>query len=232
MSLDIGAAVEEGARRTLKRNGLMLVAAFFLLNLSSGFIGARSGNMTMNGMSMWGGMGYQPLVGNPLTVALLGVVVSLLSIAVSIAALRVFVTDETEVIPDDAFKRNIGSALLHTIVGGIIFAVIVGIGLMLLVIPGIYLLLALFFWTVYVAVEDETFYDAMKSSWELTKDNKWRLLGLLVVIAVVNVLLSVVGGFASIAGYRFTGMLLIQALSAFGGVFALAAQARAYEQLK
>ncbi|MDY6762089.1 MAG: hypothetical protein SVY41_03495 [Candidatus Nanohaloarchaea archaeon] len=218
MALDIGSAVEEGVRRTLERNGLMLVAAFLLLNLASSFLGV--GSRAVGGGSV-----------NPAALTLIAVVVSLLSVVVSIAALRVFVTDETESIPDDAFKRNIGSALLHTLVGGLLFGIAVGVGFLLLVVPGIYLLLALFFWTVFVAVEDENFYEAMQSAWELSKGHKWQLLGLLVVIALINIVLSLVGAAASIAGPQLVGLLVMQVLSAFGGVFALAAQARAYDQL-
>ncbi|MFB6294951.1 MAG: hypothetical protein ABEI97_04280 [Candidatus Nanohaloarchaea archaeon] len=221
MALDIGAAVEDGARRTLERNGLLLVTAFVLINLASSLLGVGSGT----------GAGAPAVAGNPAAIAIIGLAVSLLSVVVSIAALRVFVTDETETVPDEAFKRNMGSALLHTVIGGILFGIAVGVGLILLVIPGVYLLLALFFWTVFVAVEDQSFHEAMQSAWELSKGHKWQLLGLLLVIAIINILLSIVGAAASFAGPRIVGLAVMQILSAFGGVFALAVQARAYEQL-
>lgn len=223
MTLDIGTAVEEGVQRTLARNGLMLVAAFLLINLASAVLGFGSEQAATGGAAMFSG--------NPAALLLVGITVSLLSVVVSIASLRVFVTDETEVVPDEAFKRNIGPALLHTIIGGILFGIAVAIGLILLIIPGVYLLLALFFWTVFVAVEDESFYEAMQSAWDLSKGHKWQLLGLLLVIAIINILLSVVGAVASFAGPRMVGVVVMQVLSAFGGVFALAAQARAYDQL-
>ncbi|MDY6766136.1 MAG: hypothetical protein SVW77_02105 [Candidatus Nanohaloarchaea archaeon] len=223
MALDIGAVVEDSARRTLQRNGLMLAAAFFLLNLVGAFMGVRSGAASV---------GVQPTVGmDPVTAGILGVVVSLLSLMVSIAALRVFVTDETDTVPDAAFKRRMGGALLHMIIGGIIFGIAVGIGFILLVVPGVYLLLALFFWPVYVVVEDQSFYEAMQSSWAMTKGHKWRLLGLGIVIALVNILLGAVGGVAVFAGNPMTGSVVMQAFSAIGGVFALAAQARAYTEI-
>lgn len=226
MRLDIGRVVEEGARRTLERNGLMLVAALFLINLAGSFLGLGSATAA-------GTPGYQMfgLSGNPVAMMVVGIVLSLVSVVVSIAALRVFVTQETATIPDAAFKRNIGYVLVHTLVGGLVFGILVAIGLILLVIPGVYLLLALFFWTMYVAVEDQNFYEALQSSWELTKGHKWRLLGLLLVIGIVNVVLSAVGGLMSLAGPEVVGVILLQAFSAFGGVFALAAQARAYTQL-
>ncbi|MDY6766148.1 MAG: hypothetical protein SVW77_02165 [Candidatus Nanohaloarchaea archaeon] len=223
MALDIGDAVEQGVHRTLERNGLLLVAAFLLLNLASALLGLRTGPTGMEAPAT--------VSGNPAALALIGIIVSLLSVVVSIAALRVFVTDETEIVPDEAFKRNMGNALLHTIIGGFLFGIAVVVGLILLVIPGVYLMLALFFWTVFVAVEDENFYEAMQSAWDMSKGHKWQLLGLVLVIVVINIVLSAVGAAAAVAGPRTVGMLVMQVLSAFGGVFALAAQARAYTQL-
>lgn len=220
MELDIGGAIEEGARRTVERNGLLLVAAFFLLNLISAFTGVSAA-----------GSAATAVAGNPLLLGVVGVTVSVISIAVSIVALRVFVTGETEVVPDTALKRNMGLALLHTIVGSLLFALLVTVGIILLVVPGIYIILALFFWTMYVAVEDQGFYEAMQSSWELTKTHKWRLLGLLLVIVAVNVGLGLASGLLSTAGGGMVRTLVLEAGRAFGGVFALAVQARAYTQL-
>ncbi|MDY6765921.1 MAG: hypothetical protein SVW77_00995 [Candidatus Nanohaloarchaea archaeon] len=127
MALDISAAVEDGAHRTVERNGLLLVAAFLLLNLVSSLLGVGSGP---------GGAGGPPTaVNSPVALFIIGIAASLLSVVVSITAIRVFVTDETETVPDEAFQRNIGSAVLHTIIGGILFGIAVGIGLILLVIP-------------------------------------------------------------------------------------------------
>ncbi len=218
MALDIGRAVSDGFRRTFERNGVMLAVAFFLLNLIAAFTGVRGSTEAALGG------------GNTLLMGAVGVVVSVLSLVVSIAGLRLFVTDETEVVPDAVWKRNMGPALLHTIVGSILFAVAVAIGFILLIIPGVYLLLALFFWAIYVAVEDQGFYEAMQSSWQLTKSHKWQLLGVIVVIFLVNAGLGLIGGIASAAG-GVIGLLVLEALSAIGGVFALAVQARAYMQL-
>ncbi|MDY6773657.1 MAG: glycerophosphoryl diester phosphodiesterase membrane domain-containing protein, partial [Candidatus Nanohaloarchaea archaeon] len=201
MVLEIGKAVEEGFRRTFKRNGLMLVGAFFLLNLASAFTGMRSGATFSARYSMT----------NPAVAAFVVIAVSLFSVAVSIAALRVFVSDETETVPEDLLKRNIGSAVLHTIGGGVALAVgmlvVVGVaflpllatymmgatmgalGILLSTVIAVvaavaigYVVVSLFFWVIIVAVEDQSFWEAMKSSWEITKGNKWRILGLILVI--------------------------------------------------
>lgn len=221
MDLDIGLALEEGFQRTFKRNGLMLVAAFFLLNTASAFSGLRAGSEAASLSSS----------GNAVLMSVTGIALGIISVFVSIVAIRIFVSDETENVPDRVMKRNIGSALIHTLVGGILFAIAVLAGLVLFIVPGIYLILALMFWTVFVAVEDESFFDAMQSSWEMTKGHKWRLLGLLLVVLVVNGLLSGTGGLASLGLGSTVGMVMIQFLSAVGGVFTLAVEARTYTQL-
>ncbi|MDY6765920.1 MAG: hypothetical protein SVW77_00990 [Candidatus Nanohaloarchaea archaeon] len=50
-------------------------------------------------------------------------------------------------------------------------------------------------------------------------------------IGLVNIVLSAVGAAATVAGPRMAGLLVMQTLSAVGGVFALAVQARAYTQI-
>ncbi|MDY6776985.1 MAG: hypothetical protein SVQ76_02655 [Candidatus Nanohaloarchaea archaeon] len=220
MPLSIRDAVENGFNRTLKRNGLMIVAAIILLNLAGGFTGLYTSSVNPSAM-----MGSAVLLG------VFGLALSIVSVAISIIALRVFVSDETESIPDDYVRRNMGWALVHMIVGGVVFALIVVAGLFLLVIPGIYLLLALFFWSVYVAVEDVSFVEAMQRSWSVTKGHKWRLLGLLIVVGLVNAALVLPGALIQSGGMEASGMLVAQVLSGFGTVFTLAAQADAYNQL-
>ncbi|MDY6769623.1 MAG: hypothetical protein SVU88_01485 [Candidatus Nanohaloarchaea archaeon] len=227
MSLAVGEAIQEGVERTLARNGLLFAAAFFLLNLVTAFMGMRGSTPAQAAT----GAPLAAVPGNAVTAAVIGVVMSLASLAISIAALRVFVTDETEAVPDAAWKEDIGSALLHTVVGGVIFGAVVAVGFLLFVVPGVYLMLSLFFWTLYVAVEDESFYEAFQSTWELTKGHKWQLLALIIGIVAVNIVLGLVGMATSFVFPRIAGLLVMQALSAIGGVFALAVQARAYTQL-
>lgn len=219
MTLRIMDAVRDGAERTFARNGLLFVAALFLLNLGGAFLGFRYTTTE----------GAFTATGNPLMTATLGVAFTLVSLVVSIIAIRTFVSDETETIPDAYVRRNMGPAMLHMIVGGVIFAIVVLAGLALLIVPGVYLLLGLFFWSVRVAVEDESFIEAMQQSWSLTHGHKWQLFGLLLVLLAVNL---VIGGLTMLAGPgSMAGTVVGQVLSAFGGVFFLAAQAQAYNQL-
>jgi len=76
--------------------------------------------------------------------------------------------------------------LLKTIVANLINMIIVVIGLVLLVLPGIYLALRLQFFTAIIVDEDAGITEALKRSWEITKDDVLPLfLVLLVSIGIV-----------------------------------------------
>lgn len=215
MKLDVRQVLEEAVNRTFSRNGLMLLAAFLLLNLTSYMAGATSASAdTFTTISQ----------GVLSGIALFGF------LAATVVSLRVFASDETETIPDEMVTRNLGPALLHLVVGGILFGIGIAAGLVLLVIPAIYLMTVLFFWTMYVAIEDESFLDAMKSSWHLTEGHRWRVLGLMIVLTLVNIVLIGSGILTSIGGGLF-GEVALEVLTAISSLFALAVEARAFVYL-
>ena len=157
MSVDIGQAVQEGGKRTLARNGLYFVVIVWVLNVLNGLFGNTIARGVMNqvpsGMGPGGGLG-SPVMGptlglSPAVAGVLSLLVGLVTAVVGAAALRTFVTDETETIPTEHFTHNLVWMLVNLVVGGIVFAIVVGVGLVLLVIPGLFLLVSLFFWNLY-----------------------------------------------------------------------------------
>lgn len=244
MSVDIGRAIEEGGRRTVARNGLYLVAISWVL----GVIGALFSNTVSMGAfqqvpggpgGMPGGPGGMPIdpsaVGpslglSPGVAGLLSFVVSLLGLVVGAAAVRTFVTDDTETLPGSRFTHNLGWLLVNLFIGYVVFAIVVGIGFFLLVFPGVFLLVSLWFWAVPVAVEDENFVDGFSTSWGLTKGNRIMLFITGIVVLFIGLLISIVFGIAAFAG-GWIGLLINQVGSAFATVFVLATTARTYVQL-
>lgn len=81
------------------------------------------------------------------------------------------------------------------------------VGLVLLVIPGIFLMVAWSFATIVVITEDLSFTDALKRSWEIVQGNWWRLLALMVLGGLlVGILSGIVAGIvSSIVGGDFVG---------------------------
>jgi membrane-anchored glycerophosphoryl diester phosphodiesterase (GDPDase) len=119
---------------------------------------------------------------------------------------------------------------LNFIVGAVVFAVIIALGLVLFVVPGIFLLVALVFWTVYVAVEDRSFVEGMQESWALTRGHRMRLFLLGFAVAIVGVVVSAVFGAGVLPGSTL-GLVIAQIGSALTTVFSLATLAAAYDQL-
>lgn len=269
MSLDIGQAIEEGGRRTVARNGLILVVVAFVLGvLNSLFFNTIIKRLLQmlpdpqgagpNPMSF--AQAFGPSIGLPTTVAgVLWVIAVLLTTVLSAAAIRTFVTSDTKTLPSERFTHNLFWMLLNLIIGGVVFAFVVGIGFILLGVLvallqmvlgggiivgivialgvlvagvlGIYLLVSLFFWNVFVILEDENFIQGFQNSWELTQGNRIMLLilGILVLIisAVVGVIFSIPGGMLP----SVVGLAVTQIGSALTTVFGAATIARVYVQL-
>ena len=235
MSVDIGQAIEEGGRRTIARNGLYFVAivwvlgvlnALFANSIAGGMLGDLPGQPPVGSVPMGPSLGLSPGVAG-----LLSLVISLVTVVVSAAAIRTFVTEDTETIPGDHFTRNLPWMLVNLIVGGIVFAIIVGIGFVLLVIPGIFLLVSLFFWNLYVVVEDRNFVDGFQESWSLTSGNRIMLFVLGFVVLIILAVVNSVFGVANSVIPGVIGLAIAQIGSAFASVFAIAAAARTFIQL-
>lgn len=81
---------------------------------------------------------------------------------------------------------NITMKILRNIAAGIIVGVIVGIGLICLVIPGIYLGIRLMFFTYYIVDKDAGVMDSIKMSWELTRNGVINLFLLSILFIIIN----------------------------------------------
>lgn len=239
MSIDIGQAIEEGGRRTVAQNGLYLVVITWVLGVLNGLFG----NTVARGMfqqfqgAMGPGMGPGAMMGpslglSPGLAGVLSLLVTLATLVVAAAAIRTFVTDDTETLPGKRFTRNLGWMLVNLVVGGIVFGIAVGIGFVLLVIPGLFLLVSLFFWSFYVVVDDENFVEGFSNSWGITKGNRIMLFVLGVLVAIISIVVSWVFGIPQLVGLTgWIGLVVAQLGSAIASVFALATAARTFLQL-
>lgn len=238
MTVDIAAVIRQGARRTVARNGLVLVGIVYVLGVVSGIFGPRQPAGQPPGFPGDAPIPVtpEPVIGvSPVVAAFVSFVFTLVSMVVAIGALRLFLTDETERVPVTAFTRRLGPAFLNVFLGGIVFAIAVFIGLILLVVPGLFLLVSLTFWTVFVVEEDANFIEGFRRSWDLTKGRRLRLflLGFLVVVLVFVV--NVVFGILGIALGVVAGVLAVivgQIGGAFTTVFVWATLATAYRHVE
>ena len=76
--------------------------------------------------------------------------------------------------------------VLRNIVAGIIVGVMVVIGLIFFILPGIYIAIRLMFFTYYIVDKDAGVIDSIKMSWELTRNGVINLFLLGIVFFVIN----------------------------------------------
>lgn len=237
MSIDISAVLEGGYERTIAPTGLQFAVIFYVISLLGALFSVDAEPVPTDSIPgdmapAAGGGPTPPSLGlSPGIAGLVSLLLGIVSVVVTIAAIRTFVAGETETVPREFARRNIAWAGVNFVVGGIVFAIIVGVGFVLLVIPGLFLLVSLFFWTIFVAVEDENFVEGLQSSWELTGGHRLVLFALGVIVVVVALVVSVVFGIPALFLPDVLGFLLSEVGSALLTVFFLATGAEAYTQL-
>lgn len=156
---------------------------------------------TSDDLNVGGGLGtllIAALVGAAIAV----IITALLQATITRAAAQAAVGDEPEV--EASYKwglRKVGPVIWISLLVGLC----VGVGFLLLIIPGV-ILMVLFAVTIpALIVEDKRGTDAMKRSWDLVKGNWWHALGVIVVAFlitwVVNMILGLIGGSNWVLGW-------------------------------
>ena len=260
MSLDIGAAFGEGVDRTFARNGLLLAAAFAVAALllavfaQTLYVGAMEATLEwIQGLSpqelgidqqeyeqmvtdMEEGLSQaeemSPLaLGIPLGAAAAGLVlVAIVSEALSIVAVRVFATDGAESPSREAVTDGLLLATLNGFVGSIVVWGLIIVGLVFLVVPGLFFAVAFYFVRQEIALKDKNFVQAMADSWRFTKGHRIEVFALGAAVVIISLLGSLASGvveFVSVLAAQFVSALLGGLL----GVFGAAVVTRAYVQL-
>lgn len=244
MTLDVGAALRRGFGRTFERNGLLLMVVFLVFKFVNTVVGQTfsvATTETLRGMTrsmpeVSAGQfttGPTPFALDlPLGVAVVLVVaVAILAEAIFIVAVRTMVSDETETIPREFVRRRILGATVNGVVGGVVVSILVVIGLLFLVVPGIFLALSFFFVRQEIAVADKNFVDAMSGAWGLASGNRIELLALGIVVAITGILASVVTAPFALVGPG-ANAIAGDVVDAVFTVFGVAVAARAYDQLR
>ncbi len=144
------------------------------------------------------GMGIISLIINFLSISVQGSILASLVVAIiSLAISGIFgmgyiknlfqTLDGTE--PQFSAYGQQAGKLITYIIAGIIYTVIITIGIFLLIIPGIYLALRLQFFMAYIVEEDAGIIESLQRSWEITKDQALQLF----LLALVMILFCFVG---------------------------------------
>lgn len=244
MSLNVTDVLSDGARRAVATNGLMYVALLVPIAILNTVIAASLGASMRLELMM-----ENPTVTHPfiqqigtavpsVALGLLYIIISLAGIAVSIAALRTFATDNTEYIPTDHITQNMGLSVANFFLASIIVSIAVFAGLILFIIPGIFVLISFWFFTMYVAVEDRNFYRALADSWAMARGHRIPLflIGFGVTIVWLLIELLFLPLYALIGNGIMEGGLRTDILGsipfALGTIYMYATTAQAYTRLK
>lgn len=95
------------------------------------------------------------------------------------------------------FTHDIGITAVNAILGGIITGVAITLGFLLFVIPGLILLASLYLWAAHVILDDETFLQAIKDSWNETQGNRATLIGIILTAWVISLSVSITTQFGA-----------------------------------
>ncbi|MFM9128207.1 MAG: hypothetical protein ACKOTA_11830 [Solirubrobacterales bacterium] len=95
--------------------------------------------------------------------------------------------------------KSINPKLLPLLGLTIVVGILVSIGLILFIIPGIILALIWFVAVPVLIIEDKGVFESMSRSGELTKSNRWRIFGLMVVVYVAIFVVFLIAGLIAAA---------------------------------
>lgn len=230
MSLNIGDTISTGAEKLTTTAGLQLGALYVIAVLLTGIGSQTISTALAPSMSQPSGPALALPIGAAGGVVLL-LVGLILSAVLTVVVLRTVAheTAELDAIPAGVTKA-LPTTVLFLIIAGIIQGILIGIGFVLLIVPGLFLLVSLYFTQVYIAVEGEGPLEALSSSWGLSKGDRLPVFGLVVILAVIGFLGTIVGEVVGIAS-PLLGTLLSLAVSGFLTIFTSAALVDAYDQL-
>lgn len=257
MSFDIVTAIEDGFSRTVTRVGGILVGLFVGLQILQTVVSQsllyrvlvhvfdveqwlREEGELAN-VEQETGQPIEEAIRENLPFAILDVPAELLgvmllalfvgAIVLQIGAIRTFTSDRTEKVPMELFTDRIVWTVLNLIAGAILYALIVGIGTLFFVLPGIFLAVVLFFFNFEIVVEEKNAVEALSGSWKLTEGHRMELflLGLIFLILemVVSSMLGFVAPSASVAG-----TIINTSVTTAVSVAGIAIAAQAYNQLR
>lgn len=183
MSLSITSAVTGGLRRVANRNGLVLAVA--LVGVGAVwqvlFYSAVATAVAPSGAAAQAGS--LPAVEVPLAVSVGGAVAGIVGLQyVTVVAMRTFVGGRSRTIPSEYYRRNVPFVVGNAVVGAFIYGLVVFVGSLLLVVPGIVAYVAFSFTLLYIATEDQNVITALRSSWNTTRGHWLRLFVLLAIV--------------------------------------------------
>lgn len=198
MALQLGRAVSDGIRRVFTRTGGILFVGLLAIQLltQTAVNSAVLGFLPSEAMTEFAGSGGLALpVSGSVGLALFGVT-SVLGAVYFVVLSRAFAQPFCELSTFPAgYADRLGRATFSAVIGGIVVSISVGIGTVLLFLPGIFLAASFMFFIFAISVEDRGIYASLKRSWGLARGSRLKLSLLVILSAVFG---GIVGGVAPV----------------------------------
>ena len=241
MALQIGRAFQDGIDELLSERGAMFAGAFIVYGLISSvvyaslsqaftelFLGQLPADAQVSQAAMAGGT---PLALDlPIAVAGVGaLVLFVVNEALNIVAIRAFASGDREPIPDNVGRR-LGKTVAIAIAAGILTSLAVGVGLILLIIPGLVFGLLFFFVRQEIALNDSGIIESISNSVSIVTDNLLAAFVLAIVLAVLGIVLGGVFSFLPISLPPMVVTTVSTVISSVVSVFTIAVTTVAYLQ--
>ncbi len=213
------ACVKRAWDLTLKNIGPLLavmviyIAISFAISLVAGFVGAAMG---IPAASSPGASPYAPGIDPPPELFAFTIVSNVISSLVSVFLLLGATRIGLNVVSGKPFSVGMlfgqGRLVLRAFFAQILFAIVVGIGFILLIFPGVYLMLRYGQYMVAMVDKDMGIMDSFAYSSRITENNK----GNIFVLVLFSILIALAGCLALILGLLFAyPMILIMFLVAY-----------------
>ena len=236
MALQLGRTFSDGIRRVLTQTG----GALFVALLAIQFLVQASVNTAVLGFvppeatEQLGGMLGLTLPVSGAVGALFFLFAFVLSSVYFVGLSRALTRpmDELSTIPARLFTRRVFRATLSMIVGGIVVGISVSIGMVLLLLPGIFLAVCFLFFIFEVGVEDRGVLDALRHSWGLSRGNRLKLAVVVILAGVIGGVVGAVGALFDLASTPLVAELVTNTLSSLLFVALYGIMAAAYLQVR
>jgi hypothetical protein len=111
--------------------------------------------------------------------------------------------------------KFVASKYLTILAATILFSVIIGLGFLALIVPGIYLTVRLFFYDYSILIDAEDAFGSLKKSWKIVKGRWWDLFALLLIITIPISVIGFLFGFFSGVFLAYNPFILSVAISIF-----------------
>lgn len=243
MTFQVTDAFREGFDDITSEQGALIVAVYVVLGLVNTVLSQTATESALrtvirvyelppDALQEAGGMGaLAPLsLGLPLGVAVaLFLVVAVIGLPVTIVTIRIFGSESPELLPADATDSLLKTTAI-LLATRVLAGIAVGIGTLLLVIPGLVLLVLFFFLEQEIALNDAGVVDAFRNSFDIVSENAVGVVILIVALFLLGFAVSIPVFFLSAVLPAGVGQVVSSLITSVVSVFGLATAVSAYQQ--